>query len=149
MKPQIINDIYLIREVLESFDKSDFDHHSSCYHSSTGFPLGCCADTTHLLGLFLKQRYNKSSQYVTAYGLGDRENQSHTWLICDEFIIDITADQFNNKGYDVMKVIVEKESLFHRLFDRVDCCTLNTESLEGTPVVSVLNKVISKMEDIE
>jgi len=149
LNQQIINDIYHIREILESFNKSDFDHHSSCYHSSTGFPLGCCADTTLILGLFLKQRYNKGSLYVTACGLGDSSNQSHTWLICDGLIVDITADQFIHKGYDVSKVIIKKESFFHRLFERVDCCVLNTEALVGTPVASMLSKVMVKMDNAE
>lgn len=149
MKQQIINDIYLIRQILESFEQSDFYHHSSCYHSSTGFPLGCCVDSTQLLGLFLKWRYNKDCQYVTACGLRDKINQSHTWLICDGFIIDITADQFIHNDNTVAKVIIEKESLFHQLFDRVDCRTLNVVSLEATPVAEMVNKVIMQMDQLQ
>lgn len=146
---KLINDIYEIRQILESFDKFDFHANSNFYHCSIGFPTGCCGDTTNLLGLYLKQRYDKNSEYISACGLGNKSNQSHVWLVCDGFIIDITADQFNAQGYDVARVIIAQESHFHTLFDRVDCHALNIESLNGTPVASVLGKVMRKISSNE
>lgn len=149
LEQHIIDDIYVIRKTLESFDKSDFHSNSSFYHCSTGFPTGCCGDTTNLLGLYLKQKYDISTEYVSATGLGDNQDQSHAWLTCGDFIVDITADQFNDKGYAVADVVIMKESHFHTLFDDIDSYALNTETLKGTAVESVLCKVINKIEVCE
>jgi len=146
LKQQLINDIYEIRSVLESFEKFDFHANLSCHHSSTGFPLGCCGDTTNMLGLYLKQWHNKDTDYVFARGLGNSENQSHSWLICDGFIVDITADQFNNKGYQLADVIIAEESHFHTLFERVDTYPLKIDHFKGKPVSIVLHTVMSRMK---
>ena len=145
LQQQIINDIYLIRQILESFHQHDFHFDSNFFHSSTGFPKCCCADTSKLLGLYLKQQYGKQTVCVSACGLGNNSNQSHTWLVCEGVIIDITADQFVGKGYDVAQVMISPQSDFHTLFDRIDCYALNTDCLEGSPVASVLKKVLHKM----
>lgn len=145
MKQSIINDIYEIRDTLKSFDKADFHSNSSFYHCSSGFPAGCCGDTTNLLGLFLKQQYDKDTLYISASGLGDNSDQSHAWLLCDGIIIDITADQFNDLGYEVSPVIISEQSHFHTLFDDVVSYALNTSTLRETAVGSVLAKVMSKM----
>ena len=149
LKPHIIDEIHAIRKTLESFGKSDFHSNSSFYHSSKGFPTGCCGDTTNLLGLYLKQKYDISTEYVSATGLGDNLGQSHAWLKIDSFTVDITADQFNEKGYTVGYVIIMEDSHFHTLFDDIDSYALNTETLKGTAVESVLYKVINTMKSSE
>lgn len=149
MKSHLINEIKIIRKTLQSFEKSDFHSNSSFYNCSRGFPAGCCGDTTKLLGLYLKQKYDISTEYVSATGLGDNQDQSHAWLICDGYIIDITADQFNDKGYAVSDVVIMKESNFHTLFENIDSYALNTETLKGTAVESALYKVINKIQACE
>lgn len=145
LKQQIIDDIYAIRKALKSFERSDFHCESSFYNCSTGFPTGCCGDTTNLLGLYLKQKYDISTNYLSAKGLGNNPNLSHAWLVCDGFTIDITADQFNDIGYDVSDVIIMENSHFHTLFDNINSSALNADPLKGTAIDSVLCKVVNKI----
>lgn len=149
LKQHIINDIYTIRKTLELLEKSDANSTSSFHLCFAGFPRGCGGNATNLLGLYLKQKYDISTEYVSAKGLGNNQDQSHAWLTCDGFIVDITADQFNEEGYAVTNVIVMKESYFHTLFDDINANTLVTEALKETTVESVLCKVINKINACE
>ncbi|EPR3583381.1 hypothetical protein ACU440_000528 [Vibrio alginolyticus] len=54
MNKEVKKKIHQIRDILASFEKSDFHSMTSFYHSS-GFPNGCCGDATDLLGLYLLQ----------------------------------------------------------------------------------------------
>ena len=145
MDEQLKLEINTIRDVLDSFEKSDFDSMTSFYHSS-GFPRGCCGDATDLLALYISKYHNKSSTYVCGVGLGDNPNQSHAWLICDGYLIDITADQFNEKGYNLPRVILTKQSDFHCLFQSVKSHVFDAGSLNQSAIPRVLIKVVGKME---
>ena len=149
MKQHIINDIYAIRKTLESLDKSDFHSNASFHLCFSNFPIGCGEGATNLLGLYLKQKYDINTEYVSAKGLGNNQEQSHTWLMCDGFIVDITADQFNEGGHDVTDVMIMKESYFHTLFDDIDVNVLVIEALKETAVESVLCKVINNIDASE
>ncbi len=144
MDTGIKSDIGRIREVLESFQKGDF-HTGSSFFQSSGFPRGCCGDTTELLGLYLKEEYDKDVLYVVARGLGDNRDQSHAWLSLDGVTVDITADQFNDIGYEVESVVISDASPFHELFHSVESYPLNTESLKRSPISVVLDKVRSRL----
>ncbi|EGQ9441053.1 hypothetical protein F1K75_18490 [Vibrio cholerae] len=146
MENSIINEIKKIRAVLESIDKSEFHSNTSFYQCLNGFPGGCCGDTSQLLGLFLKQNYDKDCTYISARGLGNNRDQSHAWLQCDGYIIDITADQFNSIGYNLDKVIISESSEFHENFSRVEKFKLNVDKLSRTPIPSVLNQVNERMQ---
>ncbi|MFA0511604.1 MULTISPECIES: hypothetical protein [unclassified Vibrio] len=148
MKDSIIMDIRKIRAALESFDKSDFHYNTSFYQCLNGFPSGCCGDTSNLLGLFLKNAYGKDSTYISGKGLGNNREQSHAWLVCDGYIIDITADQFNSIGYNLDKVIVSTSSDFHESFSRIDRHEINYDSLGKTPISGVLHKVNERIRNL-
>ncbi|MFB2642241.1 hypothetical protein ACE02D_08140 [Shewanella bicestrii] len=148
MNKDIQKDIYRIREILAGFEKSDF-HSMTSFHFSSGFPAGCCGDATDLLGLYLLKYHGLDSVYVCGSGLGDNSNQTHAWLVCQGYIIDITADQFNDDGYDLPSVIIDKQSLFHELFDETTSRPISIEYLKGTGIPSVLTKVLSVMQKRE
>ncbi|TOL45735.1 hypothetical protein CGH96_22690, partial [Vibrio parahaemolyticus] len=63
MNKEVKKEIHQIRDILASFEKSDFHSMTSFYHSSA-FPNGCCGDATDLLGLYLLQYHNLESEYV-------------------------------------------------------------------------------------
>lgn len=75
------------------------------------FPLGACGDSALVLGQVLDDEGIKGFMYV--YGNkyhSDGSPYSHAWLRRDEWIIDITADQF----VDVHEpVIVTNNSEWH------------------------------------
>ncbi|MFN8742869.1 MAG: hypothetical protein ACK5YR_23310 [Pirellula sp.] len=56
------------------------------------FPIGCCGDASDLMAHHLCQLGYDPPQYV----LGDSGSQSHAWLETNGFIVDITADQFDD-----------------------------------------------------
>ena len=60
------------------------------------FPVGQCGHASDMLAQFLIDKGIGPITYVngTYYGSFGRVMQSHTWLVVDERIIDITGDQF-------------------------------------------------------
>ena len=137
--------IYQIREILDQFEKADF-HSMTSFYFSSGFPAGCCGDATDLLGLYLLKYHSLESNYVCGHGLGDNSNQTHAWIVCQGYIIDITADQFNDDGYELPSVIIDKQSPFHELFDKTTSRPTSVEYLKGTGFPSVMAKVMSVMQ---
>ncbi len=145
MNKYIEKKIYQIREILDQFEKADF-HSMTSFYFSSGFPAGCCGDATDLLGLYLLKYHSLESNYVCGHGLGDSSNQTHAWLVCQGYIIDITADQFNDDGYELPSVIIDKQSPFHELFDKTTSRSISVEYLKGTGIPSVMAKVMSVMQ---
>lgn len=94
------------REVLEHLDKEDVGNFSHFEN----FPTGCCGDTCDLLRWFLKSK-GINTIYVTA---SDGCLGTHAWLEFEDYIIDITADQFPDVDE---KVIISNNSIWHNKFE--------------------------------
>lgn len=77
--------------------------------SFCNFPRGACGDTSILLGEFLSDHGYGPCDYVS----GIRDHQSHAWLELNKMIIDITADQFDEKE---SKVILTNDRTWHSTF---------------------------------
>jgi hypothetical protein len=60
------------------------------------FPRGCCGDVTELLAAYLKDEGLGEFAYVS--GWSAEKNSSHAWLEKDGYIIDATADQFQDRA---------------------------------------------------
>ena len=75
-----------------------------------GFPGGACGDAALLLAKYLQE--NNLGQYN--YMIGQREGRSHAWLQNNDFIVDITADQFIDQSDTV---IVTKDNSWHSIFN--------------------------------
>ncbi|KEO84103.1 hypothetical protein EL26_06465 [Tumebacillus flagellatus] len=73
------------------------------------FPRGTCGDSSDLLAKYLIDHGFANVSYV--YGMNGR--QSHAWIECDGWIVDITADQFSEIDFPV---IVTKNRGFHDRF---------------------------------
>lgn len=145
MDKEIEKKIYKIRKILANFEKPDFHYETSFYHSS-GFPKGCCGDATDLLGLYLLKFHGIESEYVCGERLISNLYQSHAWLLCQGYIIDITADQFNDIGYKLPDVLIQVQSDFHDSFDVKTTHPTSIEYLQDTNIPNVLSKVVSLME---
>jgi|AntRauTorcE11897_2_1112592.scaffolds.fasta_scaffold06581_1 hypothetical protein len=73
------------------------------------FPDGSCGFASEMLGSFLYEHGYKPINRVHTYCYFDRD-QTHTWLEFENLIIDITADQFNEKE-KYKKVFGEKDKV--------------------------------------
>ena len=73
------------------------------------FPRGACSDASLLLAKYLQVKRCGQSMYV----LGERDGQRHAWLQLQDFIIDITADQFDDQDAGVL---VSTDSSWHSSF---------------------------------
>jgi hypothetical protein len=73
------------------------------------FPAGACGDCSLIVGTYLIKNGFENVEYV----VGVDGDQSHAWLECDGFIVDITADQFGN---GINPVIVTKDKSWHSKF---------------------------------
>lgn len=73
------------------------------------FPQGCCGDTSDLLAKYLTE-HNIYAEYV--WGINSK-GQSHGWLEYQGWIVDITADQFNEIQ---QSVLVTTDKAWHSKF---------------------------------
>jgi len=86
------------------------------------FPIRQCGHASDILAQYLIDNGFRSVKYVngTYYGDDIDNKQSHTWLLVDGRVIDITGDQFKYKeellNYDV-PVYIGPVTDFHRLFE--------------------------------
>lgn len=85
---------------IENFPQSSFFN---------DFPRGCCGDTSNLLAKYLSE-YNISPVYV--WGINNNR-QSHAWLEYQDWILDITAEQFASIDD---KVLVTMDTTWHSQF---------------------------------
>jgi len=73
------------------------------------FPHGSCEDTTLILGEYLNQKKLGNYKCIsgeTEYGL------THAWLEIEDYVIDITSDQFINRP----EVFISKNTRWYRKF---------------------------------
>ena len=94
------------REAILLVPRSEFPGNSSMALSP--FPKGCCGDTSQTLATYLYAEVGLVCDYV----LG-----SHAWLEINGTVIDITADQFNDRGYDSPQVHVGEKLDIHNDFE--------------------------------
>lgn len=86
--------------------------------SLEAFPSGACGDVSEMLGQLLTDRGLGVWQYVS-----HRCPPSHAWLELDGWIINITADQFNDRaeyGPAQRDVIVTQDRCWHEKHFRPD-----------------------------
>lgn len=112
-----------VRKALENMTKKD--HMWTSSFASSNFPMGCCGDTSRLLAYLLYQQfgivpkllsgiYYEFEHKLPASGLSN-EN-SHAWLVVNGMIVDLTADQFNDRGYYHPPVMITSDTSFHDFF---------------------------------
>lgn len=70
------------------------------------FPDGCCFWTAKFIGQYLVDEHKLSPQHVHATCHPDHDGDGHEWIVVENIIIDITADQFNKNEAQFSKIIV-------------------------------------------
>lgn len=82
----------------------------------SNFPSGCCDDACDLLAFYLYDEFQIDTMQVNGiYRDGNRYNtRNHVWLIVNDIIIDITADQFPDLIKHVNGIYVGIDSVFYK-----------------------------------
>ena len=78
------------------------------------FPKGCCGDTSQILATYLYSELNLVCNYVLG---SNNDLGTHAWLEHNGVVIDITADQFNDRGFYSPSVHVGNKLNIHKSFD--------------------------------
>lgn len=111
-----------VRNALEMADANDISHKRTSLRKSD-FPKGCCGDTTDLLAYLIYEQFGelalkRSGMYYEHINPDPRlqDNNSHAWLELSGKIIDLTADQFNDRKFSNPPVMITKDKSFHDLF---------------------------------
>lgn len=73
----------------------------------SNFPHGCCGNASLLLGNWLLQLGLKDIKVILAE---TKDDKSHSWLVVNDFIIDITADQLADHECGIFPI----DSEYHR-----------------------------------
>jgi hypothetical protein len=85
---------------------------------SSQFPSGCCGDASQTLATFLYFELEIICNYIHGErGGNNREISSHAWLETEGIVIDITGDQFNDRGYGQQEVYVGPKTEWYKSFD--------------------------------
>ncbi|CAI0910435.1 hypothetical protein [Serratia quinivorans] len=112
-----------VRKTLENMTTKDHTWPSS--FAISNFPMGCCGDTSKLLSYLLYQQFGIVPEVLSgtyyefdhsspACGLSN--DNSHAWLVVNKMIVDLTADQFNDRGYNHPPVMITLDTNFHDFF---------------------------------
>lgn len=107
------------RKAMESVPKEDFEYCGSWCLSlaQDSFPHGCCGDTGALLRRYLQEEEGVLCDCILGeYGGREKEILSHVWIQARDWVIDITADQFVRRGYDLPAVYVGERTDWYRSF---------------------------------
>lgn len=114
MNDHLLHFIYKFKTVAENLNPIDFDFVTFLLK---GFPHRCCDDSSQLLAAYMTDNGFEGSQLIRGeYGGYESEIVSHVWLDYKGLLIDITAEQFNNYGYNHSSIIFPNDSCFHSSF---------------------------------
>lgn len=82
----------------------------------SNFPYGCCDDSCDLLGYYLYDQFQINTKQINGVYRDSipEEITNHTWLLLDDIIIDITADQFSSLIENNNGVYVGVENEFYQ-----------------------------------
>lgn len=82
----------------------------------SNFPYGCCDDSCDLLGYYLYDQFQINTKHINGVYRDSipEEITNHAWLLLDDIIIDITADQFSSLIENNNGVYVGVENEFYQ-----------------------------------
>lgn len=88
-----------VKELVNSVERfrSAMEHcHALLGPPFEGFPRGCCGNAAVILAAYLKDEGFGEFAYVSGWSI--EKDVSHAWLERDGYIIDVTADQFQDRA---------------------------------------------------
>lgn len=111
-----------VRRALEMADAEGI-HDEMTALGMSDFPAGCCGDTTDILAFLINKQFGelalrRSGVYKEHLNADSRlrDGNSHAWLELSGNVIDLTADQFNDRGFENPSVMITSDHSFHDLF---------------------------------
>lgn len=112
------------RHAIEDTDISEEVVGREGYLRMQNFPSSACAEACSILGIYLveNQKIDPLAHRTGQIGVQDQWYGSHHWLVHDNIVIDISADQFPIVDEPV---IVSHESEFHSRYAQ-DKSTITT-----------------------
>jgi hypothetical protein len=111
-----------LKDIANRFRTAILLHPKSTYpwNSSMGisqFPSGCCGDASQTLATYIFEQTGIVCSYAHGKNGGiNSEIGSHAWLETDHLVIDITADQFKMRGYELEAVYVGPRTDWYNSF---------------------------------
>ena len=110
-------DVEQLQEIAESFVSAieEAKYNFSFKDRMSRYPKGCCDDATDLFAHFLSEKYGIITTRIDgAYYADDPEdNDWHTWLEVDGYVVDLTAYQYME--YD--NIYVGEYDSFHKRYE--------------------------------
>lgn len=92
-------------------------------YAGTPFPRGICGWVSVALGAVLATKYPEEAFF---YVNGVCGNQSHAWIEYENYIIDITADQFDEIDKSIF-ISIKEDSGFHKKYQVTNSVHINEE----------------------
>ena len=113
----------------------------------SNFPSGCCDDACDLLAYYLQKKFHiPSKQKIGVYRDDNPESiTNHVWLMVNDIMIDITADQFQSLIDYTDGIYVGVESEFYRRLENIE--TQENYNIENNVRLSEDYKTIIKYID--
>lgn len=113
----------------------------------SNFPSGCCDDACDFLACYLQKEFHiHSEQKKGVYRDDNPENiTNHVWLMVNDIMIDITADQFPSLIDYTDGIYVGMESEFYRQLENIE--TQENYNIENNTRLSEDYKTIIKYID--
>ena len=112
-----------IRELATKFRQAILDFPRSAFpcNSSMGiskFPKACGGEASQTLATYIFAETGVVCSYVRGENGGiEGEIKAHAWLEIDGLVIDITAAQFNRRGYHLADVYVGFQTDWYRSYE--------------------------------
>lgn len=119
---------------------SDFNN-SDC---ESIFPKNSCKGSSYMLGQYLIDEQNIAENIIYYVWGTNENNETHGWLEIEEWIIDITADQFSTENPSVM-IVGKDKSRFHENFKKQeqDLCKMK-EVHEFNDIIEEIVRLIKR-----
>lgn len=121
----------------------DVNHSTNFLNPERGqFPLDHCKAASSMFAEYLISHIGVSTDLVL-YAWGERNGETHGWLVFDSWIVDLTADQFSDEE---RKVIVESvnDSEWHQSFGEPSIDPLDLR--RNHDFVQVADEIAGKLE---
>lgn len=111
--------------------------------SCVNFPNGSCDDASILLARYLSEKGNFDIKLVK----GGFDNKTHNWLEVDDFIVDITAKQFNF----IDKYIVSSNSDWHNqlvVHSKINPCIENYDNYTRNSFLKAYKAILANLKEV-
>ena len=104
------------------------------------YPSGTCGDTSTIVAVCLAENGYPEFTYISGErgSLEDGNWTSHTWLETENFVIDLTARQFDDGPTELM---IQKGSAFHTSFSNLSSRQITRDDLASSNLMLLYDRI--------